>query len=145
MEGSFSKRQSDIRERSDGDQRDFVRIGMNHFNDQVGGPARIEFAFAGREIDIAQAVFAVPELRGDQLLEKRMLRSGGDGNVATIRERDELHGVFETLRGSDVSGDDGEGADVEFRGVQREHDGHGVVGAGVGINDDFSGLGGGDI
>ena len=72
-----------------------------------------------------------------------MLRAGGDGDVTPIRERDELHGVFETLRGSDVSGDDGEGADVEFRRIQGEHDGHGVVGARVGINDDFSGLGGG--
>jgi len=83
----------------------------------------------------------VPELGGDQLLKERMLSAGGDGDVTAIGQGDHAQGVIETLLGSDVSGDDGDRADVEFGGIEGEHDGHGIVGARVGVDDDLAGSG----
>ena len=46
--------------------------------------------------------------------------------------------------GGYVAGHDGDGADIQFRRVQRQHQGHGVVGAGIGIEDYFFGGGRGE-
>jgi len=112
---------------------------MHHFDDQVGSEARIDLAFSGRQFDIGEAVLAVPEFRSDQFLEEWMLGSGGDWDVATVGERGHAEGVFESLLGGYIAGDDGDGSNVQFRGIQRQHQSHGVIGAGVGIDDDFPG------
>jgi len=106
--------EGDVGERTDGNESDFMRRGVHQFDDEVGAPAGVDFAFAGREVDIGEAVPAVPELGGDQLLKERMLSAGGDGDVTAIGQGDHAQGVIETLLGSDVSGDDGDRADVEF-------------------------------
>ena len=121
------------------DEGDFVRIGVDHFNDQVGSPALVNFALARWEVNVAHAVFAVPELRSDLLLKEGMLRASGNGNITTIGEGNEAESVFKALRSGDVSGNNGECADIEFGGVEGQHDGHGVIGAGIGIYDDFPG------
>ncbi len=45
------------------------------------------------------------------------------------------------ISAGDVAGHDGDGADIEFRRSERQHQGQRVIRAGIGIEDDF--LGGG--
>src|SRR5882672_11223549 len=91
-----------------------ISCGTDEFDDQVGAEARVHFALAGRQLDVGEAVFPVPELGGDKFLEERMLCAGSDGNVATIGERNHAEGVFQALLGGGVAGDDGDGADVQL-------------------------------
>ena len=107
-------RERDIGERADGYQRDFVRRGVHQLDDEIGTEAGVDLALAGRQFDVGQAVLAVPELGGDQLLKERMLCSGGDGDIAAVRERDHAQGIFEAHFRGDVAGHDRDGADVEF-------------------------------
>ena len=139
--GIFADGERDVSERANRHERDFMRRGVNHFDDEVGGEPRVGLALARGEFDVGKAVLAVPELGGDELLRERMLGAVGDGNIAAVGERDHAESILETLRLDYVSGHDGERTDVEFGRVEREHDGHGVVGAGVGIDDDFFGCG----
>ena len=70
-----------------------------------------------------------------------MLGSSGHGNIATIGQRDHAQRIFQALFSGYVAGYDGDSADIELRRVQRQHQGHGVVSPGVGVEDNF--LGGG--
>lgn len=133
--------QGDVGERTEGNKSDFMRRGVHQFDDKVGAPAGVDFAFAGREVDIGEAVPAMPELGGDQLLKEGMLCAGGDGDVTAIGQGNQTQGVIETLCASDVSRDDGDRADVELGGIEGKHDGHGIVGARVGVDDDLAGSG----
>ncbi len=135
----FQQGEGDVGERADGDEGDLVRRLVNHLDDQVGTEARVGFAFAGGQLDVGEAVRAVPEFGGDQLLKQRMLGAAGDGNVAAIGEGGELQGVFQALLRGHIAGDDGESADIQFRRIQGEKNGERVVGAGVGIDDYFLG------
>ncbi len=116
-----------------------MRILVDHLDNEVGPEAGVGFAFRGRQVDVGKAVCAVPELRGDEFLEKRMLRSACDGDVAATGQGSQLQRVFQPLFGVDVTGDDGNGAHIEFRGGQSQHDRECIVSAGVGIDDDFLG------
>src|SRR5262249_34567465 len=80
---------------------------------------------------------AVPKLSGDEFLKERMLRATGDGNVATIGERNHAEGILKALLGGYVPGNNSDGANVKLGRIEREHERHGVVGAGVGIENDF--------
>ena len=66
-----------------------------------------------------------------------MLRAAGNNHVTAIGERDHAQGVVQSLRGGDVAGNHGERAYVQLRRIESEHDGERVVGAGVGVDDDF--------
>jgi hypothetical protein len=81
----------------------------------------------------------MPEFRGDQFLKQRMLRSSGDGNIAAVSQRHHAQRILQSLLGSDVTGYDGDCTDIQLRRVQRQHQGHGVVGAGIGVEDNFLG------
>lgn len=116
---------------------------MHKLDDEIGAKARINFALAGRQLDICKTVLAVPELGGDQLLKERVLGSGSDRNVAAVGEREHAEGVVQALGRDDVSGDHGNGADVELGRVKREHEGQRIIGAGIGVEDDFLGCGSG--
>ena len=98
--------------------------------------------FEGGVGNVGEAVRAVPELGGDELLKERMLRATGDGNVASIGERDERERVLQALRCGHVAGNHGQRSNVELGRIQREEDGNRVVGAGIGVDDDFAGSGG---
>ena len=65
-----------------------------------------------------------------------MLRAGGYGYVAAICYADQFKGVFQPLLAVDVAGNYGERFDFEFGRVQGQEDGHGIVGAGIGVDDD---------
>ena len=73
-----------------------------------------------------------------------MLGASGDGDVATVGQRNHAERVFQTLLSSYVAGHDGDSADIELRRVQSQHQGHGVVSAGIGVEDNFLGGGCGD-
>src|SRR5882724_4880590 len=135
--GIFLYCERDIGEWADGDERDFVRGAADELDDQIGAEARVHLALAGRQLDIGEAVFPVPELGGDELLEERMLCAGSYGDFAAIGERNHAEGVFQTLLGGGVAGNDGDGADVQLRRMERQHEGHGVIAAGVGVKNDF--------
>src|SRR4029077_16680033 len=57
-------RQSNIRKWTDRNQRDLVRVLMNHFDDEIRPEARIRLAFRWRQFQTSQAVLTVPELSG---------------------------------------------------------------------------------
>jgi hypothetical protein len=84
----------------------------------------------------------VPELSGNELLKQRMLGAASDRDVAAVGQGNESEGVLETLRRGHVSGDYRDGANLELRRMEGEHEGHGVVGAGVGVKDNLLGCGG---
>ena len=71
-----------------------------------------------------------------------MLRATGDRNVASIGERDECERVLQALRCGHVAGNHGQRSNVELGRIQREENGNRVVGAGIGVDDDFAGSGG---
>ena len=114
-----------------------MRRGVHHLDDEVRPEVRIHFALAGRQLDIRQPILAMPELGGDEFLKERMLRSGRDGNVAAVSQRNHPQCVLQSLAGSYVSRDDGDGANVQFRRIQRQHQGQRIVSSGIGVENDF--------
>ena len=137
MEGSFAMARAMLVRRPHRDQRDLVRRGVDHLDDEVWAKMRIHFALAGRQFDIRQTILAMPELSRDELLEERMLRSGSDGNIAPVGERYHAQRILQPLTGRDVSRDNSDGAHVEFRRIERQHQGQRVVRSGIGIENDF--------
>ncbi len=137
MEGSFEDSQRDVGQWSHRNQSDLVRSGVHHLDDEVRPEVRIHFAFAGRQFDIRQTILAMPELGRDQFLKEGMLRSGGDWNVATVGERNHPQRILQALTCSHVSRDDRDGAHVQFRRIQREHQGQSVVGSRIGVENDL--------
>ncbi len=135
----FEHGQGDVGQRSNRDQGDLVRRGMHHLDDQVWSEMRIHFALAGRQFDIRQSILAMPELSRNEFLEERMLRPGRDGNIASIRQGNHAQRIFQSLTGGHVSRDHGDGAYVQFRRIQRQHQCQRVVGTGIGVEDDFLG------
>src|SRR5262249_10115537 len=86
---------------------------------------------------IGEAVLAVPELGGDELLKKRLQSTTGDGNITTVGERNHAESVFEALFGGDIAGNDGDSANIQLGRIEREHESHGIIGDGVGVKNDF--------
>jgi len=58
-------------------QRDFRADICGSVDDQIGTKAGIGLASRCRQFDAGQTILAVPELRRDQLLIERVLRSAG--------------------------------------------------------------------
>ncbi len=137
MDGSFENGQGDVGQRPNRNQSDLVRRGVHHLDDEVRSEVRIHFAFAGRQFDIRQTILAMPELSGDELLKKRMLRARRDRNVATVGQRNHPQRILQALTCSHVSRDHGDGAHVQFRRIQRQHQGQSVVSSGVSVEDDL--------
>ncbi len=110
---------------------------MHQLDYEIRPKTRIYLAFAGRQFDIRQTIFAVPELRSDQFLKKRMLGAGSDWDVTTIGQSDHAQRVLQALTCRHISGDHGDSAHVQFRRVQRQHHGQGIIGPGIGVEDDL--------
>jgi len=110
---------------------------MNQLNDQVRTEVAINLTFGGWQLDICQAVLAVPELCGYQFLEEWMLRACGYRDVAPVRKRNHPQGVFKALSRSHITRYNRDGANIQFWRVERQHQGHRVIGAGIGIKNDF--------
>ena len=127
-------RQGDIRERTDRNQGDLVRIGMDHLDDQIGPEAPVSLAVGGRQLHVRQTVLAVPELRGDQLLIQGMLGAARNRNIAASRQRDDLQRVLQALRCFDVTGHHRQSFHLELGRIERQQDRHRVVDARIGIN-----------
>src|SRR5438270_13582662 len=77
----------------------------------------------------------MPELGSDQFLVERMLRATRDWEGAASGQRNDLESIFQTLACIDISGHNRKRFDLEFRRVQGEQDGHGIVDTGIGVND----------
>ena len=91
--------------------------------------------FDARQLDSGQTILAVPELRRDQLLIQRMLRSAGHRQIASPGERHQLERVLQTLPPVDVAGHDGQRLDFQFGRVQGQQNRHRVIDTRIGIND----------
>ena len=88
---------------------------VNQLNDEIGPKARINFALARRKFHVAQAVFAVPELRRDQLLEKWMTRTRTHRDVTAVRQRHHAQRILEAHLHRHIARHDSDGADIQFR------------------------------
>ena len=89
-----------------------MRSGVHHLDDQIRAKARVDFAFARRQFDIGQSVLAMPEFGRDQLLKKRMLRSGGNWNIAAVSQRQHSQRILQTLFRRHIARHNREGAHV---------------------------------
>ncbi len=70
---------------------------MHHLDDEIGAEARIRLAFRRRQLHSGEAVLAVPELRGDQLLVERVLRPRRNRDIAASRQGHDLERVLQAL------------------------------------------------
>ena len=84
--GIFRERQREVGQRSDGHERDLARIFVDKLDDEVRAEARVSLALGRRQLDIGQAVHAMPELGRDELLSHRMPGARGHGYVAASRQ-----------------------------------------------------------
>ena len=91
-----------------------VRRGVDKLDDKIGPKARIDFALAGRQLEVCQSILAMPKLGGDQLLKEWMLGSRRDRNLATVGKRDHPQSVVQALCCGYVSRDHGDGANIEL-------------------------------
>src|SRR5207302_11370754 len=112
--------------------------GVYHLDDEIRSKMPVDFALAGRKLNIGQAVFAVPEFRRSQFLKEGMLRACGNWYIATICQRDHAQGVLQPLSGSHVARYDGDCTHVQLWRLERERQSYGVIGAGIGVETDFS-------
>ena len=106
--------QRDVGQRADRDERELPGHLVDHLDDQVGGEAGIGLAARGRQLDVAHAVLAVHELRGDELLGQRAPGAARDRDVAAPGQRDELERVLQALLAGHVSGNDRERPHVDL-------------------------------
>ncbi len=67
-----------------------------------------------------------------------MLRAPGHGQIASTGERNEFQSVFEALLRGDIAGDNRYGAHIELGGIQRQEQGHRIVGAWISVDDDLA-------
>ncbi len=88
---------------------------MHQLDYEIRPKTRIYLAFAGRQFDIRQTIFAVPELGRDQFLKERMLRAGCHWDVTTVGQGNHAQRILQALTGRHISRDDGDGAHVQFR------------------------------
>ena len=131
----FRNRQRDISQRPHRNQRDLVRILVNHLDDEIRTKPRVRLAFRRWQLDVRQPILPVPELRGDQLLIQRMLRPSRDRNVAAPRQRNDLQRILQSLLRVHVAWHYRQRLHFELRRIQSEDDGHGIVGAWIGVDD----------
>ena len=110
---------------------------MHQLDYEIRPKTRIYLAFAGRQFDIRQTIFAVPELSRDQFLKQWMLRSGCDWDVTAMDKRDHPQRVLQALTCGHVSGNYRNRAHVQFRRVECQHQRQRVVGSGIGIKNDL--------
>ena len=110
---------------------------MNEIDDEVGTEAMVALAFTRRSFGAAEAVRSVPIGSGDEALKKRMLGAFRYRNVAAIYEGQNSKGVVVAHVGGNIAGDNADPFYIQFGRIDGEKDGEGIVGAGVGINDDF--------
>ncbi|GGB49179.1 hypothetical protein GCM10008019_00860 [Deinococcus soli (ex Cha et al. 2016)] len=130
--------QRDVRQGSGGDQRDLAGVGADGADDERGGVLVFRAARGDRQVGAVQAALAVHGLRADPLLHQRAVRSGvhrhvGAGNLAGDQ------GVAGGAVQAHVPEHGGQAQDVQFRAGQRQEDVHGVVVAGVEVQDDGAG------
>ena len=71
----FRNRQRNIRQRPHRNQRDLMRVFVDHLDDEIRTKPRIRLAFRRWQLDVGQPILSMPELRSNQLLIQRMLRS----------------------------------------------------------------------
>ncbi len=87
---------------------------------------------------IAEAVFAVEPIGAAERAFQRMGLAGENGDVG-IAEFGGVEGVAGGLGERDVAGDDGDGGDADVGSAESHDDGDGVVGAGVGVDEERRG------
>lgn len=123
--GAFFQGESDVGQRSEGDQ-DETGVGLNDGDDGVGGVLAFRSARGRRITAIAEAVAAVEPVCAVMRAGEWFFGAGenGDGGIAELGG---VQGVGGGLGYRDVAGDGGDGENVDV-GIAESHDeGDGVV------------------
>ena len=126
--------QGEIGKRADGDDDD-AEIGFDGMDDGVDGVKLFGSAMPGSVAAIGEAVFAVEPVGGRVGASERFFGADEDGDWR-VAEFGDVKGVAGGLRDGDVSGDGGDGADVDVRMTESHEKGDGVVGGGVGVDEE---------
>ncbi len=112
-------------------------MGVDGVDDGVGGGLFFGGAARRRIVVVAEAVVAVKPGGVQVRARERLFGAGEDGNVRIA----ELGGVECVARGLvdvNVAGDRGDGEDFCLRRADGHDEGDGVVGGGVGVNEEVS-------
>ena len=83
-----------IRERADGDQRDFSGMLAHRGADELRGRLADGLSFRLRELGASQSVFTVHISGGNQAARQRGLCACGHGNVGAARDFHHAQGVW---------------------------------------------------
>jgi hypothetical protein len=121
-----------------GHERDLARMLHHHVHDELRRGPRVGLARRLGQIDAAQPVGAVHEVRRaveDAL--QRLVRAVGHGNVVAPGEGQQAQRVLRRQVGVDVAKGRGQPDDLQLRRGQGKEDRHGVVDARVGVDDDL--------
>jgi hypothetical protein len=112
-------------------------VGFDGVDDGSRGVAVFRGARRRRIAAIAQAVTAVEPVGVIVGAGERFFGASehGDGGVAEFRG---VEGVAGGLRDGDVAGDGGDGEDVYVRIAESHDEGYGVVGGGVGVDQEVA-------
>src|SRR2546422_6862173 len=82
--GILEHGERDVCQRAYRNQSDLMRQPVHHLDDEIRSKPGVNFALARRKLNVGKTVFAVPELRRNQLLKERMLGAGSNRDIAAI-------------------------------------------------------------
>src|SRR3954447_16171649 len=128
------ERESDVGERAECNDFD-SRIGANGINNSVHRVRGFRSAFDGGIAVLSEAVFTVEPV-GDREFAKE--RRGGASKNRNFRVADfsRVERVVRGLRDRNIPGDDGYRCYANFFRTKRHDQGYGVVGSGVGVDEE---------
>src|SRR5690606_33317621 len=129
--------QRDVGERPDRDERDLAGGGAQGVDDEVHGVPVGGGADRFGEHGVAQAGGSVHVPGADHRVEQGAGAAGGDRDVAQVQELAERQRVPGGHGQVGVAAHGGDGDDLQAGGAGGEGEGHGVVDAGVAVDEDL--------
>ncbi len=138
-DGIALERAGDVGQRPEGDERELAGVVVRRLQQGVDGVAGVGRAALEGEADVAHAVGAVHVLGRDQReLERRRL-TDVDRHVEAPAQLACVERVLDAELERHVAGHDADADHVDARVGQRDDERDGVVGAGVGVDEERAG------
>jgi hypothetical protein len=134
--GFAGKREGQVGQRSESDDFD-AGIRADCSDDGIYGMTRFRPTSAWSVAVIAEAIFAVEPVGSSEFSQQRRFRPSVDRHIGAAQLR-AVERVAGGLRGWDIAGDHGDSGDADFLGAQRHNECHGVIGSGIGIDQERS-------